>query len=199
MESTPSRTRSGRRPGTSGSRDTIASAARSAFAESGYDRATIRAIAATAQVDPALVVHFFGSKEKLFLEVMTLPPGVSEAVAGLGDGPRETVGRRLAEVVVALLENPASRAILIGRIRSASSHAAAAELVRETVTRDLRNLAAAVTDDRPELRATLVGTHVVGLGLARYVVRVEPLASLPADELVELTAPVFQRYLAEPL
>jgi AcrR family transcriptional regulator len=191
--------RSGRRPGPSTTREAIAAAARTQFAEVGYDRATIRSIASAAGVDPALVIRFHGSKEALFREVMALPPATAEAIARLGEGSRETVGRRLAEAVVALLENPATRSIVVGRIRSASSHPEAAALVRETVTRDLAAMAASITDDRPEARAALVGSTFVGVALARHVVLVEPLASMPAAEVVDLIAPTFQRYFVEPL
>jgi AcrR family transcriptional regulator len=187
--------RSGRRPGPTTTREAIAGAARRQFAELGYDRATMRGIAGEAGVDAALVVRFYGSKEALFREVMALPPGVAEAIAGLADGPRATVGRRLAEVIVGMLEDPRSRSIVLGRIRSASSHPDAAALVRETVTRDVGRLVAALTDDEPETRAVLVGSQVVGLALARHVVRVEPLASLPAPKVVDYVTPVFQHYL----
>jgi hypothetical protein len=150
-------------------------------------------------VDAALVVRFHGSKEALFREVMALPPAIAEALAGLADGPRATVGRRLAEAVVGMLEDPRSRSVVLGRIRSASSHPDAAALVRETVTRDVGRLVAAVTDDQPETRAALVGSQIVGLALARHVVRVEPLASLPAADVVDHIAPVFQHYLGGPL
>lgn len=109
------------------------------------------------------------------------------------------MGRRLAEVVIGALENPATRPVVLGRIRSASSHPDAAALVRETVTRDLATLTGAITDDRPETRAVLVGAHLVGIALVRYVVLVEPLASLPARDVIELVAPTFQRFLTEPL
>ena len=187
--------RSGRRPGPTTTREAIAAAARRQFAELGYDRATIRGIAREAGVDAALVVRFHGSKDALFRDVMALPPAVAEAMERLAEGPRVTLGRRLAEVVVGLLEDPRSRSIVVGRIRSASSHPDAAALVRETVTRDVGRLVTAVTDDRPETRAVLVGSQVVGLALARHVVRVEPLASLPAAEVVDFIAPVFQHYL----
>src|SRR4051812_17039191 len=173
MSSESTTKRSGRRPGPSTTRDGIADAARRQFAELGYDRATVRGIASEAGVDAALVMRFYGSKESLFREVMALPPQVAEVMAGLADGPRATVGRRLAEAIVGMLEDPRSRSIVIGRIRSASSHPDAAELVRETVTRDLGRLVAALTDDAPETRAVLVGSQVVGLALARYVVHVE--------------------------
>ena len=191
--------RSGRRPGPTTTREAIAEAARRQFAELGYDRATMRSIAREAGVDAALVVRFYGSKDALFQEVMALPPAVAEAIAGLAEGPRATVGRRLAEAIVGMLENPQSRSIVVGRIRSASSHPDAAALVRETVTRDLGRLVAAVTDDEPENRAVLVGSQVVGLALARHVVRVEPLASLPAADVIDYIAPVFQHYLVGPL
>src|SRR5687768_3706965 len=195
MSSETSAKRSGRRPGPTTTREAIAEAARRQFAELGYDRATLRAIASKAGVDAALVVRFYGSKDALFREVMALPPAVAEAIAGLAEGPRATVGRRLAGVIVAMLEDPRSRSIVLGRIRSASSHPDAAALVRETVTRDIGRLVAAVTDDEPETRAVLVGSQIVGLALARHVVRVEPLASLPAADVVDYIAPVFQHYL----
>jgi AcrR family transcriptional regulator len=191
--------RSGRRPGPTTTREAVAEAARRQFAEQGYDRATLRGIAREAGVDAALVVRFHGSKEALFREVMALPPAVAEAIATVADGPTETIGRRLAEVLVGMLENPRSREIVLGRIRSAASHPDAAALVRETVTRDVGRLVAAVTDDRPEIRAVLVGSQVVGLALARYIVRVEPLASLPAADVVTYIAPALQHYLAGPL
>src|SRR6478735_4170536 len=107
MSSAPSG-RSGRRRGTTQTRDAIAVAARAQFAELGYDRATFRGIAGAAGVDPALVVHFFGSKEALFRDVMQLPPALGDALAALADGPREQIGRRLAELVIGALENPAT-------------------------------------------------------------------------------------------
>jgi len=191
--------RSGRRPGPSTTREAIARAARTQFAERGYERTTIRGIASAAGVDAALVIRFYGSKEELFRTVMDLPPAVSGRIAQLADGPRDSVGRRLAELVVGVLENPETRTVVLGRIRSATSHPDAAALVRETVTRDLGLLTRAVTDDRPELRAVLVGSTVVGVALARYVVLVEPLASAPPNEVLDLLAPTFQRYLTEPL
>jgi AcrR family transcriptional regulator len=199
MSSESSAKRSGRRPGPTTTREAIAEAARRQFAELGYDRTTLRGIAAEAGVDVALVARFYGSKDALFREVMALPAEVAEAMAGLADGSTDTVGRRLAEVIVGMLENPRSRSIVIGRIRSASSHPEAAALVRETVTRDVGRLVAAVTDDEPETRAVLVGSQIVGLALARYVVRVEPLASLAEEDVIDYVAPVFQHYLVGPL
>jgi AcrR family transcriptional regulator len=197
--STAKSRKTGRRPGSPQTREAIAAAARTLFAEHGYDRATIRKIAAAARVDPALVVHFFGSKEDLFAEVMALPTAVGDVMEQIAAGEREGVGRRLAQLLVGMLENPATRVIVLGRIRSASSHPDAANLVRETVARDLLRLATALGTDNAELRATLVGSHLVGVAFARYIVHVEPLASVDAAGLVDLLAADFQRYLVDPL
>jgi AcrR family transcriptional regulator len=161
----------------------------------GYDRATMRSIASAAGVDPALIVHFFGSKEALFREVTALPAELEGAMRSVVEGPREEVGRRFAQAVVAMFENPATRPVVLARIRSASSHEEAAALVRELVSRDVGLLTRALTDERPEVRAVLVGTQIVGLAFSRYIVAVEPIASLPPPELVDLLAPAFQRLL----
>lgn len=191
--------RSGRRPGETQTRDAIAAAARDEFAATGYDRATMRSIAAAAGVDPALIVHFFGSKERLFREVTALPAELAGAIRGLGQGPRAEVGRRFAQAIVGMLESPQTRPIVLARVRSAATHPEAADLVRELVSHDLLLLTRALTDDRPETRAVLAGTQIVGLAFARYVVAVEPLASMPAADVVDLLAPTFQRLLVEPL
>jgi AcrR family transcriptional regulator len=191
--------RTGRRPGQTQTRDAVIAAARRAFAEAGYDRATIRGIAIAAGVDPALIAHYFGSKEELFREVMKLPPGAADAIAGLADGPRTTVGRRLAQLVVGVLENPATRDIVLGRIRSASSHPDAAALVRQTVEQDMLRLAASLNVDQPELRATLAGSMFVGTAFARHIVGIEPLASLDTPALVDALAPALQQCLTGPM
>jgi AcrR family transcriptional regulator len=191
--------RTGRRPGTTETRERIAVAARAQFAEHGYAGATFRRVAAAAGVDPALVVHFFGSKENLFREVMALPPAIADGLLRIASEPRPRMGRALAEVVVAAMEGPVTRPILLGRIRSATTHPEAAALVRETVTRDLQRLTSAITEDQPEMRAVLIGAHIAGVALARYVVLVEPLGSMSANELVTVLEPTFQRFLAEPL
>jgi AcrR family transcriptional regulator len=187
--------RSGRRPGPTTTREAIAEAARHQFAELGYDRATLRGIAREAGVDAALVVRFYGSKDALFREVMALPAAVAEAIASLADGPTATIGRRLATVIVGALEDPRSRPVVLGRIRSAASHPDAADLLRETLTRDVGRLVAAVTDDEPRTRAVLVGSQVVGLALARHIVRVEPLASMQAADVIDYIAPTLQHYI----
>jgi AcrR family transcriptional regulator len=197
---TPERSRAGRRPGQSGTREAIADAARRRFAELGYDRTTIRGIAEEAGVDGALVVHFFGSKQRLFFSVMELPFEPEEVLPQILAGPRSQAGLRLARFAVNVLENPRSRNVLTGVLRAAASEPEAARLARELVAeRVVAAFSKSLTADQPELRGNLVSSQVVGLIMARYVLRVEPLASLDAEELVAAIAPNLQRYLTRPL
>ena len=154
------------------------------FAEHGYERATFRAHRRGAGVDPALVVHFFGSKEE------PLPRGDAAAavrsptrLSRSPSGPREGVGRRLAELIVAALESPATRPIVarahpVGLVASGGGRARA----RDRDPRPRSALVRALDDDGPRRGRCSIGAQVVGIALARYVVRVEPLASMPAAE-----------------
>jgi AcrR family transcriptional regulator len=190
----------GRRPGTSETREAIADAARRCFAELGYDRASIRAVAEQAGVDPALVMHFFGSKQRLFVSVMALPFEPEDVLPALVTGHPSDAGARFAEWIVGVLEDPRSRLIMTGMARSAASEPEVADLVRELVSaRIVGALAGGLEDADAPLRASLVASQVIGLIMARYVIRIEPLASLAPDALVEALAPNLQRYLMGPL
>jgi AcrR family transcriptional regulator len=186
----------GRRPGESGTREAISQAAQKLFSELGYDRTTIRAIAAAADVDPALVNHFFGSKQELFRAVTTLPVELAEVLPRIAEGPRSQAGLRLADYVMGVLDDPETRRAVTGLVRAAASDPEAARVVREIVTaRVLTPIAEHLAEDRPTLRASLINSQMVGLIMARYVLALEPLASLPRDEVVQAIAPILQRYL----
>jgi AcrR family transcriptional regulator len=194
------RQRTGRRPGTSGTREAIAEAAKRRFAELGYDRTTIRGVAEEAGVDPALVSHFFGSKQKLFITVMELPFEPEEVLPEIFAGPRSKLGERIAHFVVENLDDPQVRGVVTGILRAASSEPEVARMVREQVaTRILDAIAENLGVEDARLRASLIQSQVIGLAMARCVIGVEPLASLPADELVTAIAPNLQRYLTGPL
>jgi AcrR family transcriptional regulator len=194
------RPRRGRRPGASGTREAIAEAARRCFGEAGYDRAGIRDVAQLAGVDPALVMHYFGSKQKLFVSVMALPYEPEEVLPALvrnGDG---AVGERLARFIVGVLERPEQRMVLVGMVRAAAAEPDIADLVRELVSaRIVAGIAAGLDVPDADARASLVASQIVGLIMARYVIRIEPLARLAPDTLVAALAPVFQHYLTDPL
>jgi AcrR family transcriptional regulator len=190
----------GRRPGTSETREAIADAARRCFAELGYDRASIRAVAERAGVDPALVMHFFGSKQRLFVSVMALPFEPEDVLPALVTRHPADAGARFAAWIVGVLEDPQSRLIMTGMARSAASAPEVADLVRELVSaRIVGGIAGGLEGDDAPLRASLVASQVIGLIMARYVIRIEPLASLAPDALVDAIAPNLHRYLMEPL
>ncbi|MEV0720022.1 TetR family transcriptional regulator [Asanoa sp. NPDC050611] len=189
--------RTGRRPGNPDTRDAILAAARTAFAEKGYDGASIRAIATSAGVDPALVHHYFGTKDKLFLASMNAPldPGeiIPEVLAGDPDG----LGERLVTMFLTIWDSPAGKAG-VGLLRSAVSSEWTARLFRDfVVTQVLRRVMGAVPmpPEEAPLRVSLVASQLAGLAMVRYVIKVEPLASAPREVLVAAVGPTIQRYV----
>lgn len=187
--------RTGRRPGVSGSRETILAAARSSFARHGYDGATIRDIAASAGVDPALVRHYFGSKERLFVEALQFPADPAEFVPRLlAPGP-DGLGERLASFFIEAWDAPDGKPFL-ALLRSVTANEQAAEMLRQFITREvLGRIAKSLSVDRPEMRAALAGSHLIGLAFVRYVVKLEPIASVDRAELARMVGPAIQGYL----
>lgn len=189
--------RSGRRAGVSGTREAILDAARNQFAEHGYDGATIRSIAGAAGVDPALVHHFHGTKEKLFVAAMELPVVPGEVLAQLSGVDPDELGEALVRAVLGIWERDEVRSFAVGLLRSALNNEAAATMLREFVTTTLLARIAGVVGGGADagLRAALAGSQVIGLAVARYVVRIEPLASASIDELAAGYGPALQHYL----
>jgi AcrR family transcriptional regulator len=186
----------GRRPGESGTRQAILDAARARFAEHGWDRATIRAIAGDAGVDPALVLHFFGSKKVLFTAAMSWPFDTDAAVEEVASGPRSQLGRRLASFFLSIWEDPERREPLMVMLRAATTNEQAAALLRESLmTLFLAPLGERLETPDAELRMSLCSSQLIGLGTARYVVAFEPLASLAPERIAELVGPNLQRYM----
>jgi len=188
--------RAGRRPGESDTREAILGAARGVFAELGYERATIRGIAADAAVDPALVIHFFGGKEALFGAALEIPvePGVVLERAAAAD-PSE-VGATVVRAFLAAWEPLESRQRLVAMVRSAMTNEVALGMVREYLGRRIFGpITQALGVPDAELRADLVGSQFIGLAMMRYITCIEPLASAPVEQLVAAIGPTVQRYL----
>jgi AcrR family transcriptional regulator len=182
----------GRRPGGSDSRSRILDAARTRFAAHGYDRTRIRDVAVDAGVDPALVHYFFKTKDGLFVAAMELPIRPAEVIGPLVAQGVEGLGERMLRTLLGVWDQPANQAALLALVQGASGHPGAAAALREFISREIVGRVAGVSDP---LRATLVASQIMGLIAARYVARIEPLASLPAEEVVPLVAPTLQRYL----
>ena len=188
--------RTGRRPGVSGTREAILDAARRAFAEHGYQHATIRGVADLAGVDPALVHHYFGTKQALFVAAVQLPVNpVEQLMAVLAEDPGQA-GERMVELFLSIWDHAADQSPLLALVRSAVGDEHAAAMLREFITEEvLGQIARRLGSPDARLRAALVGSQVVGLMMARYIIRVEPLASAPAAQVVASIGPTLQRYL----
>lgn len=191
----------GRRPGPSDARDDILEAARSLFARHGYEKASLRAIARTAGVDPALIVHYFSSKEGLLREALTLPIDPSVVLAeGLAEVPDDEVGEHLVRLVVTLWDRPAVAQRMRSLLRVAMSHDHAMVVLREMIRRTvLVAVARLVEDDSSTVRTELVATQMLGVAMARLLLRLPELSQVGVDDLARMVGPTIQRYLVGPL
>jgi len=186
----------GRRAGDSGTRAAILSAAKEAFGAHGYGPTSVRAVARTAGVDPSLVLHFFGSKDGLFEAALELPMDPAVVVAGLLQGDREDLGERAVRSFLGVWDAGPAHSTMLTLLRSAVSHPDSADRLRALLLRAiLLPLAVGAGGEDPERRAALLASQIAGLALARYVLRLEPLASATPDELAPLIGPTLQRYL----
>ncbi|MFG1777360.1 TetR family transcriptional regulator [Micromonospora sp. NPDC049051] len=189
--------RTGRRPGNPDTRRAILDAARAAFAERGFDGASMRAVAAAAGVDPALVHHYFGGKDQLFLAAMHVPVDPAELLPGVLAGDRAGLGERLVRAFLGVWDSPAGTAG-VALLRSAVSNEWTARLLREfLVTQVLRRILDQLDVDPVELplRGSLVASQLIGAAMMRHVVRLEPFASAAPETLVAAIGPTVQRYL----
>lgn len=186
----------GPRPGGSDTRAAVLAAAREEFATRGYDGATIRGIAVAAAVDPALVHHYFGTKDKLFAAALELPFNPADILAQVLAGGIDGAGERLLRSVFAVWENAASRAPMLALIRTATTSDAGAAMLREFLDRNVvHRVAAELTPDRARLRAALVASQMAGLLMARYVISLPVLAEASVEDMVAAVAPNLQHYL----
>ncbi|GGR44409.1 TetR family transcriptional regulator [Streptomyces netropsis] len=192
----PARTDAGDGPG---ARERILTAARAEFAEHGYDKASIRGIAKGAGVDPALVHHYFGPKEKIFGAAVEVDfASALQAQETVTSGGLETVGERLTRYILGVWEAPVTREPLLAIVRSAVANETAAAVFRDLVTvRLMARVAGELDVPAPRLRSELAAAQLVGIALLRHVIKVEPLASADIEQVIAMVAPVVQRHLTE--
>jgi len=175
----------------------ILAAAREEFAGKGYAAASVRGIARQAAVDPALVHHYFGTKEQVFVAAMELPIAPAELVPQILDGPADRLGERLVRTFLGIWASPDFRAPMLGMLRSAMTGEQGAAMLREFVGSTLLGRIAAAIGPVDPLRLQAAAAQMVGVVILRHVVRIEPMASASEDDLVALVAPAVQRYLVE--
>src|SRR6266487_4037205 len=194
--------RTGRRPGNQHTREAILAAARDAFAERGFDRTSIRAIATSAGVDPALVHHYFGTKDDLFLATIQAPLDPATLIPHVIEGGIEEVPERLVETFLAIWDHPVTGSAALALVRSSLQHDWSAKLLRELLaTRILRRALSSLPIAPAEvpMRGALIASQMAGLAMMRYLLKLEPLASADHKTVLAAVAPNIRRYLREPL
>ncbi|NJP92571.1 TetR/AcrR family transcriptional regulator [Nonomuraea sp. FMUSA5-5] len=171
-------------------------AAQQSFAERGYTATTIRGVATAADVDPALVLQFFGSKDGLFDAALRVDPPTRSLLTLVHESDADVLGERLLRRYLELWETPGTGARLLAVVRGSAASPSASAMVAAFMSEEVMlPLARAIGADHAELRANLTGAHLLGVATARYVLRVEPLASLDRERLVAIQAPVVQHHL----
>jgi AcrR family transcriptional regulator len=169
----------------------ILAAAREQFAKSGFERATIRAIAADANIDPSMVMRYFGSKDQLFAAAADFDLQLPD-LSGID---RDQLGAALVDHFINRWERDE---VLVVLLRSSATNAEAAQRMRAMFASQLLPVIAKINPDEPERRAALIATQTLGLALCRYVLQLPPIIAMPHDEAVAWLGPTVQRYLDAP-
>ena len=170
-----SKTGRGRRPGAPDTRAEILASARTLFAARGFANTSVRAVAADAAGDPALVHHYFGTKDDLFMAALQIPVDLRALLAPVVEQGAEGAAERLLRTFLSVWDDSEHQAAFLPVV--------------------MRPLAEALGLERPELRIQLVASQIFGLIICRYILRLEPLALMTADQVVGTYAPTLQRYL----
>lgn len=177
------------------SKQRILDAARALFREHGYGGTTVRAVAARAEVDSAMVFYFFGSKQGLFAAAVEMPSQLPPAIESIFTGGLDGMGERIVRTLVENID-ASGRTPLAMLTRSARTNDQSETLIREYIDREITSRVATLlgTPDAA-MRAGMVNVQLLGLTVARYIVRIEPIASSSVDELVSWFGPLVQHCL----
>ncbi|MBN6038447.1 TetR/AcrR family transcriptional regulator [Amycolatopsis sp. 195334CR] len=180
------------------SKQRILDAARGLFREHGYGGTTVRAVATEAGVDPAMVFYFFRTKQGLFAAAIEMSSNLPPAIESIFTGELGTLGERLVRTLVENLD-ASDRAPLVTLTRSATTHDESETLLREFIDREITGrLAALIGTPDATWRASMVNVQILGITVARYIARIEPIASAPVGELVARFGPLVQQSLTGP-
>ena len=187
----------GRRPGNQDTRGQIITAARRAFAAKGFAGASMRAIAADAGVDAALIHHYFESKQQLFLATVALPPGLPQLLEQVAAGERNDLGERIVRTVLGVWDSELQTS-LVAAIRTGLTDPALTRSVGEFLALEVIGQVLHRDDLPPEeanRRGGLVASQVLGLVIGRYVLRLPVLVDRKTEDLVSEIGPTVQRYV----
>ena len=178
----------------------ILTAARGAFAETGWAGTTIRAVARAADVDPALVYHYFGSKDGL-LDAATNPPQRwLENVAKTWTTPLPELGGALLRLMLGAWADDEIGPVLRAVLQTAAHEATTREKLRRVVESSLMGVSQLGVDEHDRMvRSGLISSQIIGLAMMRYVIKLEPLASAAPDAVAAAIGPTLQRYISEPI
>ncbi len=189
----------GRRPGDEDTRERILDSARRLFAQRGFERASMRVIARDAEVDPALIVHYFGSKQGLLEECLQLPLDPRVVLSAAAQAPPDQRGELLVRALVAAWERPELQQHLLGMLRTGTSHDTARVALQRTLHDAVQPVVAGLATDDPDRRSALVMSQIAGLAITRYFLQIPEVVALTPDEIVAAVGPTVQRYLTGPL
>ncbi|AFM17394.1 transcriptional regulator [Mycolicibacterium chubuense NBB4] len=198
MATRSERKRPGRPPGTSDTRERILASARELFARNGIDKTSIRAIAADADVDPALVHHYYGTKTQLFAAAIQIPIDPMTIIGPLREVPVEDIGRVLPTLLLPLWDSELGKGFIATLRSILAGSAYDASIVRSFLQDVIAAEVGSRVDDPPgsgRLRVQYVASQLVGVAMARYVLELEPFKSLPVQQIADTIAPNLQRYL----
>ena len=191
----PHKKHPGRRPGTGSTRQDILQAAAGLFSRQGFEKTSVRSIAAEAGVDPALVRHYFGDKEALFINAVTDQVNIPERMAAALEGEASALGERLVQTYLSAWEDePESRTMMLALMKSAATSENAAAILAGIFTGKIKDSGLLERREDMGLRLGLAASHMLGLGFARYVLKMPLLAGQSREDLVRLLAPVIQNY-----
>lgn len=199
MTTSSNRKRPGRPPGASDTRERILVSARDLFARNGIDKTSIRAVAAGAGVDPALVHHYFGTKTQLFAAAIHIPIDPMAIIGPLREVPVDEIGRVLPSLLLPVWDSELGKGF-IATLRSilAGSDVADVSMLRSFLQDVITAEIGPRVDDPPgsgRVRVQFVASQLVGIVMARYILELEPFKSLPVQQIVDTVAPNLQRYL----
>jgi AcrR family transcriptional regulator len=174
----------------------ILAQARMSFAEHGYAGTTVRAVARAADVDPALVYHYYGSKQNLLDAATTPPQSFLDEIVTAWQAPPAELGGQLVRQMLRNWRNPEHQPVLRAIMQIAGSEPATREKLRHIIERSLMGPSAqALTEDERVFRSSLIAGQLMGLAFMRFIWKIEPLASMDDDDIVTAIAPTIQRYL----